>query len=208
MKTLRVLCMVAICLCVAGTTNANAGILLYDDFNSENGGNWQLNYDGFANWTVTGGTVDLIGGNSGWNWYTATNGLYVDMDGSTGNAGIMTLKSSVLTLGPGTYTLQFDLAGNKRTPQQDAVHVQVNLGSVFSKQYTLAWDAPFTSYVETFTVLAGDAPASLSFEGIGTDNIGMLLDNVKVSSVPEPATMLLLGTGLVGVAAFRRKLKK
>ena len=35
----------------------------------------------------------------------------------------------------------------------------------------------------------------------------MKLDNVQVDRIPEPATMLLLGLGLIGITRFRRKFK-
>lgn len=35
-----------------------------------------------------------------------------------------------------------------------------------------------------------------------------LMDNLEIQPVPEPATMLLLGSGLIGVLGLRRKFKK
>lgn len=44
------------------------------------------------------------------------------------------------------------------------------------------------------------------YNGIHYD--GVTFDHVAVDPVPEPTTMLLLGTGLLGLAAARRKMKK
>ena len=183
---------------LAGT--ANAAIIFSDDFDTENGGSWQLNFGGFTQWTVSDGTVDLIGAGSPYDLLPG-NGLYVDMDGSTTNAGKMT--SIAINLVAGTYTLQFDLAGNQRNGGTESVTVQVNMGPLVSDSISLPQNAPFTTYQYTFSVAAPTA-VNLSFEGAGGDNFGMLLDNVSVS-VPEPGTLALLGLGLVGAGLARRR---
>jgi hypothetical protein len=62
---------------------------------------------------------------------------------------------------------------------------------------------PWTPY--TFTVEATGSSSTISFAGQDTGGY-YWVDNVSV--IPEPASMLLFGPGLVGLAAVRRRFKK
>ena len=152
-------------------------------------------------WSVTDGTVDVIG--TGFYDFIPGSGHYIDLDGSTGNAGVL---GKSLNLSAGTvYTATFDLAGNHRNG--DAETVRVLFGSS-SDSHGLPMNAGWTSYSLSFTPSSSGA-FSLSFENSGGDNIGMLLDNVKVTAVPEPQTYALLALGLavVGGAVRRRTVR-
>lgn len=47
----------------------------------------------------------------------------------------------------------------------------------------------------------------LAWNGIGGEDLAAFAEFLVVRQVPEPSTMLLLGGGLLGLAAFRRKRK-
>lgn len=157
------------------------GLAFSDDFNAENGGAAALNYAGFANWTVGDGTVDLIGEDSAHDFYPG-NGLYVDLDGSSGDAGVLTSSDQFALLAGGTYELRFDLGGSARS-ESPTDTVDVALGTVFAESFTLDWDDPLTTVVRDINVTTSEL-ATLSFADLGNDNRGLILDNVQLVRLP------------------------
>ncbi|MBN1634999.1 MAG: PEP-CTERM sorting domain-containing protein [Deltaproteobacteria bacterium] len=64
----------------------------------------------------------------------------------------------------------------------------------------------------TFTIVFNNTPGDISnwymrFRNLGLDGEGSL-NNVPPAPVPEPATMFLFGSGLLGILGFRKKFKK
>jgi hypothetical protein len=187
--------------------SVHAATIFSDNFNSENGGvanSSTLNYNSFANWTVSppgpNGTVDLIG-NGYFDFYPG-NGLYVDLDGSSGSAG--TLTSSSLSLGPGSYSFTFNLGGSQRG-DTNIVHVSVS-GTAVAQTYMVNSSDPLALETISFTLLI-PTTVDLVFHNDGGDNIGAILDNVTLSTVPDGgSTAVFLAAGLLTLAALRRRL--
>lgn len=187
------------------STGAHATVILQDNFDSEAGaaGNSSLNYNSFSNWTVSNGTVDVVS-NGGWGISCAGgSGKCVDLDGSTGDAGVLT--SSWLSLAAGNYTFSFDISGNQRGYNSDSMIM--TLGGFLNQSFSLASSDPWTTKTYNFTVSSATSDY-IVFNHAGGDNVGIMLDNVSLtmtSNVPEPSSMILFGLGVLGLGFARRK---
>ncbi|HUE85077.1 MAG TPA: transposase, partial [Vicinamibacterales bacterium] len=77
-----------------------------------------------SGWTVSDGTVDIIASGSFGISCAGGSGVCIDMDGSTGDAGVMTTNSVFTNSGAASFwTLEFDVSGNQRTSGSDSMAV-------------------------------------------------------------------------------------
>jgi len=179
---------------------SQAQVVFSDNFNSNT--TLGLN-DAPAGWSVANGTVDVVGAADGWGQLCKSGGVVcIDLDGSTSNAG--ELSRSFAGIAGTTYVATFDMAGNQRSSSDS---LTIDFGTA-TQTYNLSSNSPWSSYSLSFTA-SSNSSYSLKFSNAGGDNIGVVLDNVTVTAVPEPETyaMMLAGLGLMGSIARRRKAK-
>lgn len=176
---------------------AGAGVIFSDNFDLQNSGNGVLNFSSFSQWTVQNGTVDLIG--NGYFDFFPGKGLYIDLDGSTRKAGLF--STIELSLAPGVYELAFALGGNQRGYADDTV--SVTFGG-YSESFTLPSSQGLTLFTRSVSFNA-PTRTRLSFQNAGGDNVGAVLDDVRIVSIPSPSGgVLLASVGLVMILKRRR----
>ena len=164
-------------------------VLLQDSFDSENGGVGQSNYFGFEKWHVSDGTVDIKG--PGFFDFYPGNGMYVDLDGSTRDAGKLTSKE-VFTLSPGNYEPTFELGNNKDMGGTPASFntMTVRLGTVYSEEFSREGpNVPLTTITREISV-SESTTGQLSFDHHGGDSFGLILDDVKLSFITALMSLL------------------
>jgi choice-of-anchor C domain-containing protein len=174
-------------------------------------------------WTVTLGNIDYIGSL----WGASNGSRSLDLEGSAGTCNLVIpncpggIAQSFATIAGQQYDVMFDLAGNPfNVPIIKTISVSAaGKSQTFSFNVTGHSTGSMGWTTHTWTFTAAGSSTTLEFDTADSPATGWgpALDNVNVtlssnappeSTVPEPSTVLLMGGGLLALAAVRMRRRK
>lgn len=226
---MRLISVLAVSAAIAATTPAHAAQVFFDGFENDSPA---IGLGSLTNWSVAPGTVDVVAASNpyGINVTGPASGNVLDLDGTPGPAAIY--SNALFNFNAGdVITFSFDVGGSQRSAASDSFYaglfVNPALVGLFSgtglttapgiydgNQLTsitslAGLTTPFTSSSIQFKAV-GAGSLQMAFYTTSADNVGPLLDNVKLdisSAVPEPATwaLMLLGFAAIGGAMRSRR---
>jgi len=162
---------------------------------------------------VTPGMSNILGwtvvGSKGVHWVdygpgNTTDGRYaVDLQGENPPGELSSISTTFSTQAGESYVLAFDaFTGNIVNA------ATVSVGSLIDQAFTGGGPAPAPPYTNFFThytygFSATDRTSTLLFRVVSSDGFGPVIDNVVVTSVPEPESYFLWASGIAILALSR-----